>query len=176
MARSFDIAELMTSDGEYLTDGVRRKINTNFRRLCQMVQSELPSQQTGQVTQVVTTIVDNVLGTALPEMRDELLDDMLPVGSVIVTYTSSDPRLAHGTWQQVGQGRYVRAAGADVAVGETGGSSEVTILPENLPTSEATLQASEDGETVDVVDESETQVPVTIEPEYLALLFYRRVS
>lgn len=175
MARSYDIAELMTNDGEYITDSVRRKINGNFRRICQMMQQELPSQQQQQLSSTVTAIVGNVLETALPEMQEELFDQLAPVGSVIVTYTSSDPRLSHGTWEQIGGGSYVRAAGGGVTVGETGGSGSVQILPENVPSSTVQVQSGTDAEAVDIDPGSQAQ-PITIEPEYIALLFYRRTA
>ena len=175
MARSYDIAELMTNDGEYITDSVRRKINGNFRRICQMMQQELPSQQQQQLSSTVTAIVGNVLETALPEMQEELFDQLAPVGSVIVTYTSSDPRLSHGTWEQVGEGRYVRAAGGGIAVGDTGGSDSVQILPENIPCSTVQVQSGTDAEAIDTDPDAQAQ-PIQIEPEYIALLFYRRTA
>ena len=234
MARSYDIADLMTSDGEYITDSVRRKINGNFRRICQMMQKELPSQQQQQIASAVTGIVNGILDNALPEMRDELLDQLAPVGSVIVTYTSSDPRLSHGTWEQVGSGRYIRAAGSGVAVGDEGGSSEAEIAEANLPLLEHTVEVASAGahthnmgralidygswhdassqpkslpatgaghnntpfdlgqyggstgstwgigvhtHTVTIEPHgSEEPEPVAIEPEYVALLFYRRTA
>ena len=233
MARSYDIADLMTSDGEYITDSVRRKINGNFRRICQMMQKELPSQQQQQITSAVAGIVDGILDRVLPEMRDELLDQLAPVGSVIVTYTSSDPRLSHGTWEQVGSGRYIRAAGSGVAVGDEGGSAEVEIAEANLPLLEHTVEVASAGSHTHVMSRavvdigayhdasgakslpglgadmkntpfdlgqfagdtgrdasggahthtvtiephgSEEPEPVAIEPEYVALLFYRRTA
>ena len=233
MARSYDIADLMTSDGEYITDSVRRKINGNFRRICQMMQKELPSQQQQQITSAVAGIVDGILDRVLPEMRDELLDQLAPVGSVIVTYTSSDPRLSHGTWEQVGSGRYIRAAGSGVAVGDEGGSAEVEIAEGNLPLLEHTVEVASAGSHTHVISRavvdtgayhdasgakslpglgadmkntpfdlgqfagdtgrdassgahthtvtiephgSEEPEPVAIEPEYVALLFYRRTA
>ena len=233
MARSYDIADLMTSDGEYITDSVRRKINGNFRRICQMMQKELPSQQQQQITSAVAGIVDGILDKVLPEMRDELFDQLAPVGSVIVTYTSSDPRLSHGTWEQVGSGRYIRAAGSGVAVGDEGGSAEVEIAEGNLPLLEHTVEVASAGAHTHVMSRavidtgayhdasgakslpplggdmkntpfdlgqfggntgrdassgahthtvmiephgSEEPEPVSIEPEYVALLFYRRTA
>lgn len=233
MARSYDIADLMTSDGEYITDNIRRKINGNFRRVCQMMQSELPSQQQQQITSAVTGIVNGILDAVLPEMRDELFDQLAPVGSVIVTLTSSDPRLSHGTWEQIGGGRYIRAAGYGIVAGDEGGSSETAITEANLPLleHEATIEsagahthnmaralidygsyhnagdnkslpalganhqntpfdlaqfggstgstASGGTHTHEITIEphgSEEPEPVAIEPEYVALLFYRRTS
>ena len=233
MARSYDIADLMTSDGEYITDSVRRKINGNFRRICQMMQKELPSQQQQQITSAVAGIVDGILDRVLPEMRDELFDQLAPVGSVIVTYTSSDPRLSHGTWEQVGSGRYIRAAGSGVAVGDEGGRAEVEIAEGNLPLLEHTVEVASAGSHTHIMSRavidtgayhdasgakslpglgadmkntpfdlgqfdwntgrdassgahthtvtiephgSEEPEPVAIEPEYVALLFYRRTA
>lgn len=233
MARSYDIADLMTSDGEYITDNVRRKINGNFRRVCQMMQQELPSQQQQQITSAVTGIVNGILDSVLPEMRDELFDQLAPVGSVIVTLTSSDPRLSHGTWEQIGGGRYIRAAGSGIAAGDEGGSSEAAITEANLPLLEHEATAASAGSHTHIMSRavidtgayhdasgakslpalgadmkntpfdlgqfggsagntyssgahthtitiephgSEEPEPVAIEPEYVALLFYRRTA
>ena len=192
------------------------------------------SQQQQQIASAVTGIVNGILDNALPEMRDELLDQLAPVGSVIVTYTSSDPRLSHGTWEQVGSGRYIRAAGSGVAVGDEGGSSEAEIAEANLPLLEHTVEVASAGahthnmgralidygswhdassqpkslpatgaghnntpfdlgqyggstgstwgigvhtHTVTIEPHgSEEPEPVAIEPEYVALLFYRRTA
>lgn len=177
MARSYDIADLMTSDGEYITDSVRRKVNGNFRRIVQMVQTELPSQQQADLANSVAVIVDGILENRLPEMRDELLDDMLPVGSVIVTASSSDPRLSHGTWQRVGAGRYVRAAGDGIQVLEEGGSNVLTEanVPPLLKTEGYSFAG--DGSLKAVQDvKYDTVEAEPFEPEYIALLFYRRTA
>lgn len=233
MARSYDIADLMTSDGEYITDNVRRKINGNFRRVCQMMQQELPSQQQQQITSAVTGIVNGILDSVLPEMRDELFDQLAPVGSVIVTLTSSDPRLSHGTWEQIGGGRYIRAAGSGIVAGDEGGSSEAAITEANLPLLEHSIEVESTGAHTHIMSQavidtgayhdasgakslpplgadmkntpfdlgqfggavgrnsssgahtheitiephgSEEPEPVSIEPEYVALLFYRRTA
>lgn len=175
MARSYDLAELMTNDGEYITDSVRRKINGNFRRLCQLMQSELPSQQQQQLAGSVESIVDGILSRELPGIRDGIIDDLMPVGSVIVTYSSSDPRLSHGSWQQIGGGRYVRAAGGNVAAGDVGGSGSVVLDPSNIPTAGFSMEPGEGGLSVSS-EPSADPAPVAIEPEYVALLFYRRIG
>lgn len=177
MARSYDIADLMTSDGEYLTDQVRRKINGNFRRVIQIMQQELPSQERRQVVTTVTAIVENILDQRLPEIMDDLMDDAYPVGSVIVTATASDPRLSHGTWEQVGGGRYVRAAGGGIAVMDTGGESEITLTEENMPYSTDVIESVGTGtEKIPVERPGQPVEPIDIEPEYIALLFYRRIA
>lgn len=233
MARSYDIADLMTSDGEYITDNVRRKINGNFRRLAQMVGRDVPAAERNQIASTVAGIVEGILDRVLPEMRDELLDQLAPVGSVIVTYTSSDPRLSHGTWEQVGSGRYIRAAGSGVTVGDEGGSPEVEIAEANLPLLEHSVEVASAGSHTHIMSRavvdtgayhdasgakslpplgadmkntpfdlgqfggntgrdassgahthtvtiephgSEEPEPVAIEPEYVALLFYRRTA
>ena len=178
MARSYDIADLMTSDGEYITDNVRRKINGNFRRILRIMQQELPSQERQQIANTVTVIVDNILDQRIPEIMDDLLDDAYPVGSVIMTATASDPRLSHGTWQQVGSGRYIRAAGGGISVMDTGGTDEIELRPENIPAQAVTVPVveSEDIEqAVKLMDGTEV-TPISVEPEYIALLFYRRIS
>ena len=181
MARSYDIADLMTSDGEYLTDQVRRKINGNFRRIVQIMQQELPSQERRQVVTTVTAIVENILDQRLPEIMDDLMDDAYPVGSVIVTATSSDPRLSHGTWQQVGGGRYIRAAGDDVPVMSEGGEAEHDILMSELPLEIRTQDLAAGADVtltylMQNVAHPETNEPIPMEPKYLALLFYRRIA
>lgn len=165
----------MVSDGEYITDNIRRKINGNFARILQLMQTELPVQQQQSIANSVTTIVDNILDSALPELRNEIMDDLMPVGSVIVTHTSSDPRLSHGTWQQIGGGRYVRAAGGGIQVGETGGSSQVTLTASNIPTDGGT-EDSGGSRLLVSANPPEGPSPIEIEPEYVALLFYRRIA
>lgn len=194
MARSYDIADLMTSDGEYITDNVRRKINGNFRRVLQLLDSEVPAQQSKQIAVSVTALVDSLFEQRLPEMRDQLIDELCPVGSVIVAASASDPRLSHGSWQQVGGGRYVRAAGGGVEVMATGGSN--LIAEDELPDHEHGLPSFSEGasnpsgllrSTVDTAsetsadtggisgrDEGFQQQPHV--PEYIALLFYRRIA
>ena len=175
MAKSYDIADLMTSDGEYLTDQVRRKINGNFSRILQLMQTELPRQQQQSIVNSVSAIVESALDEKLPEMRAKLFDDLAPVGSVIVTWTSGDPRLSHGTWQQVGSGRYIRAAGGGIGVADTGGSYSIEITEANLPITENTVQDGT-GATAAAFSSSADPEPITVEPEYLALLFYRRIA
>ena len=176
MARSYDIAELMTNDGEYLTDQVRRKINGNFRRVLQIVQQELPSQERQQVVASVTAIVDGLFDQKLPEMMSQLMDDAYPVGSVVVTATSSDPRLSHGSWEQIGGGRYVRAAGNGIPVMDEGGMAEYTLSPENIPATAAQMSYAEGDVAISNLEAGSAAEPVPIEPEYIALLFYRRIA
>lgn len=176
MARSYDIADLMTSDGEYVTDSVRRKINGNFRRVLQIVQQELPSQERQQVVASVAAIVDGLFEQKLPEMMSQLMDDAYPVGSVIVTATSSDPRLSHGSWEQVGGGRYVRAAGGGVAVMDEGGASEYTLTPDNIPATPSQMSYAKGDVPISNLEVGSAVEPVPIEPEYIALLFYRRIA
>ena len=49
MARSYDIAEIMTSDGG-LTEQVRRKINANFRRVTEIATRETSELYSGSLT------------------------------------------------------------------------------------------------------------------------------
>ena len=175
MARSYDIAELMTNDGEYITDNVRRKINGNFRRILQLMQQELPSQERQVVVATVNTAVENALEAQLPRMLDELFDRAYPVGSVIVCTSASDSRLSVGSWQQIGSGRYIRAAGGDVAVMDTGGSDSVTLTSANIPVNGGASETGSSGLLVSA-SPSTAPEPIRIEPEYIALLFYRRIS
>lgn len=196
LARSYDIADLMTSDGEYITDNVRRKINGNFRRVLQLLDSEVPAQQSKQIAVSVTALVDNLFDRKLPEMKDQLLDELCPVGSVIVTASASDPRLSHGSWQQVGGGRYVRAAGGDVEVMATGGSNVIAV--DELPDHGHTIQiaaggtatpgyfavATKNDESFRIFDEGTGGISGRPDgfqqqphiPEYISLLFYRRIA
>lgn len=222
MARSYDIADLMTSDGEYITDNVRRKINGNFRRVLQIMQQELPAAEKQSIVSTVTVIVDNLLDKKLDEIIDQVYEESYPIGSVITTTTSGDPRLSHGTWQQIGGGSYIRAAGGDISVMDTGGDGEVVLTEENIPllshdieeagahshsmkryvydygamhdaglnksipaigsyTNTAfdldTSTNSSAAHTHDAADHGvEDPEPIKIEPEYIALLFYRRIS
>lgn len=178
MARSYDIADLGPQDGEFVTDGVRRKINGNFQRVLQLMQIELPSQQSQALSATVVQVAEDYLSSKLPDIVSEAFDDSWPVGSVIVTATSSDPRLSRGTWQQIGGGSYVRAAGGGVGVMDTGGSDQVVLQPENIPAEAVSVPIVESEETDAAVKLTYgTEVmPVDVEPEYIALLFYRRIS
>lgn len=184
MARSFDIASFEPGDG-VLNEQLRRKLNGNFRRVCEMVGTESPAVVTETVTGGVMEQVPAIVDSSVSEYMEAHLEDILgaamdrswPVGSVIVTSTASDPRLSHGTWQQVGAGRYVRSAGNGVPVMSEGGSSEVTLSVVQMPYGSGVSDAVGTGQqAVPVEDQGHAQEPVTIEPEYLALLFYRRVA
>lgn len=151
MARSYDIADLMTSDGEYITDNVRRKINGNFRRLAQMVGRDVPAAERNQIASTVAGIVEGILDNRLPEIEASILDDAYPVGSVIVTSTASDPRLSHGIWERVGGGRYVLAAGDGIPVLNEGGEAEFTIAEVNLPALSHEVEVASAGSHVHVM-------------------------
>ena len=175
MARSYDIAELMTNDGEYITDNVRRKINGNFRRVLQIIQQELPSQERQVVIATVNTAVENALEAQFPAMLAELFDRAYPVGSVIVCTSSADSRLSIGSWQQIGNGRYIRAAGGGIGVMDESGSDSVTITSANIPVNGGASETGTSGLLVSA-SPSVAPEPIEIEPEYIALLFYRRIS
>lgn len=176
MARNYDIADLMTNDGEYLTDQVRRKINGNFKRILQILQQEMPSQERQQVVSTVAAIVGDLFDQKLPEMMSQLMDDAYPVGSVVVTATSSDPRLSHGSWEQIGGGRYVRAAGGGIPVMDEGGMGEYTLSPGNIPAAAVQMSYAEGDVAISNLEAGDAVDPVPIEPEYIALLFYRRIA
>lgn len=178
LARSLDIASLEPSDG-ILTEQLRRKINRNFQRLASMVTVEQPAAQTDQTASMVRQLVEDLLEQEIPGVLADALDAAYPVGSVLVTWSSSDPRLSRGTWQQVGSGRYVRAAGDGVAVGDEGGQRELSLTPQQLPASTAEIiPAAEGEESMEVLVPSDgpAEDPVVVEPEWVALLFYRRVA
>lgn len=182
MARSFDIASFEPSDG-VLNEQLRRKLNGNFRRVCELVGTESPVVVTDQASQtvmqripgVVSDLIDSYMKSHLGEILSAAQDASWPVGSVIVTSTSSDPRLSHGTWEQVGAGRYVLAAGEGYPVMSTGG--EVTSQVDHSPEPEVVRVAvSEDGPYVDAFADPGFESTVDVEPEFVALLFYRRVA
>lgn len=174
MAKSYDIASIEAQDGMYLSEQVRRKINSNFNRILSIVDSEVPSKQASQVTNLVISTVD----AQIPEILAQCMDDAYPVGSVIVTSTSSDHRLSHGTWEQIGQGSYVLAAGPANEVMSTGGSptSEVSLNPD--PEWSPIVQPAEGEETEELFPRavSRPTSSVTVAPPYIALLFYRRTA
>ena len=185
MARSFDIASFEPSDG-VLNEQLRRKLNGNFRRVCEIMGTESPVVVVETATPNVMEQVPGVVEREVSEYMDAHLEDILgaamdrswPVGSVIVTSTASDPRLSHGTWQQIGAGRYVRAAGDGVPVMSEGGSGEHLVSWDELPcdVESATYQAGSDPVDMMAPTGKADQRPIEMEPEYLALLFYRRVS
>ena len=203
MARSFDIATFDPGDG-VLNEQLRRKLNGNFQRLCSLVGTESPVVVRGEVTQSVQEwakgwvaeyvgdYFESHLRQVIDEAVSESFDSAYPIGCVVVTTTASDPRLARGTWQQVGAGRYVRAAGDGVPVMSEGGSDliELSMLPDHThevpvhsgapdPGVQATsLPLSSTGgvpnERYGVSGLPDEQQP--FEPSYLALLFYRRTQ
>lgn len=181
MPRSYDIAEITTQDG-VLTEQLRRKLNRNFQRCVEIATSEQPAAAAAGdqawIRSYVQNYVDAAIEAAVPEIRSELLDDAYPVGSVLVTWTADDPRLAHGTWQQVGGGRYVRAAGSGVDVGDTGGENEIQLTALDIPVTDETIGYQAGDQQAEVLrwDDEATGDPVAIEPEYIALLFYRRTA
>lgn len=187
MARSMDIASFEPGDG-VLNEQLRRKLNGNFRRVCEMVGTESPAVVSSDVVDDVMSRVPTVVNEAieawvsanLQTILDGSFDRAYPVGCVVVTSTSSDPRLSRGTWQQVGAGRYVRSAGNGVPVMSEGGSGEHLLSRDEMPDPcfNNAIQAGtgEVGFNVMQPYYQSEQRPVPIEPEYVALLFYRRVA
>ena len=199
MARSMDIASFEPSDG-VLNEQLRRKLNGNFRRVCEMVGTESPSVVASGVADEVMSRVPSVVNEAIEAWVDANLQTILdgsfdrsyPVGCVVVTTTASDPRLSRGRWQQVGAGRYVRAAGDGVPVMSEGGSDliDLSMLPDHTHDVPVHGGAPDPGNPVTSLPLSTTGgVPnvtygVTglpdkqqpFEPSYLALLFYRRTQ
>lgn len=182
-----DIASFEPGDG-VLNEQLRRKLNGNFRRLCEMVGTESPSvvasgvadEVMSQVPPVVNEAVEAWASANLQTILDSSFDRSYPVGCVVVTTTASDPRLSRGRWQQVGAGRYIRAAGAGVPVMAEGGSGEHMLSRDEMPDPcfDSTMQAGRGEAGFDVMQpyHQSEQRPVPIEPEYLALLFYRRTQ
>ena len=168
MARSYDIAEIMTSDGG-LNEQVRRKINMNFRRVVEIATREKSASDGAmlgsKIQDIVESYVDSILPDIIQEVEESSFDHIYPVGCVIVTHTSSDPRLTHGKWEAITSGKYVLTAGSGYPVGSTGGNN--MIEAGNLPTN-ANSPSADSG-----TSESE-QEPFM--QEYIALLFYRRIS
>lgn len=197
MARSYDIAEIMTSDGG-LNEQVRRKINMNFRRVVEIATREKSASDEailgGKIQDVVESYVGSILPDLIREIEEGSFDRTYPVGCVIVTHTSSDPRLSRGKWQAITSGRYVLTAGSGHPVGSTGGSN--VIGPGNIPDHvhglpvnmgypdpgtgnravrpENDILADDSYETGGVIGYPSEQEPFM--PEYVALLFYRRIS
>ena len=174
MAKSYDIARIEAQDGMYLSEQVRRKINSNFNRILSIIGSEEPSKQTVQVTQLVTSTIDS----RIPEIVERVYEDAYPVGSVLVTSTGSDPRLSYGRWEQIGQGNYVLAAGPANEVMSTGGSPTSEVVLDPSPEWSPITQPTEGTETEALFPRatSHPTSTVSVAPPYIALLFYRRVA
>lgn len=174
-----DIASFEPSDG-VLNEQLRRKLNGNFRRVCEMVGTESPSAVVGGVADEVMSQVPSVVNEAIEDWVDANLQTILdssfdrsyPVGCVVVTTTSSDPRLSRGSWQQVGAGRYIRSAGDGVPVMAEGGGDliDLSMLPGQTPV----VGSDVPGEAYGVTGQPDGQRP--FEPSYLTLLFYRRTQ
>lgn len=182
-----DIASFEPGDG-VLNEQLRRKLNGNFRRVCEMVGTESPTIVLADVSQnvlsqvpgIVSSEIEAWLETNLQTILDGSFDRAYPVGCVVVTTTASDPRLSRGRWQQVGNGRYVRSAGGGVPVMSEGGSGKHLLSRDEMPDpcfgNTILAGAGEVGFGVMQPYDQSEQRPVPIEPEYVALLFYRRVS
>lgn len=194
-----DIASFEPGDG-VLNEQLRRKLNGNFRRVCEMIGTESPTTVSADVSNDVLSKVPGIVSTAIDAWLDANLQTILnssfdrsyPVGCVVVTTTSADPRLSRGEWQQVGAGRYVRAAGDGVPVMSEGGTDliELSMLPEHWHDVPAHLGAPDPDHTEPSIALSEgvgapnqtygvTGLPDEqrpFEPSYLALLFYRRTQ
>ena len=194
-----DIASFEPGDG-VLNEQLRRKLNGNFRRVCEMIGTESPTTISADVSDdvlsrvpgIVSVAIDAWLDANLQTILDSSFDRSYPVGCVVVTTTSTDPRLSRGEWQQIGAGRYVRAAGDGLPVMTEGGTNliELPMLPEHwhdVPVhlgepdpdyTEPSIAMSEGvgapNETYGVAGLPDEQEP--FEPSYLALLFYRRTQ
>ena len=195
MARSYDIAEIMTSDGG-LNEQVRRKINMNFRRVVEIATREKSASDEAVIGNKVQGAVESYVGSILPDLVREIeegaFDRAYPPGCVIVTHTSSDPRLSRGKWQAITSGRYVLTAGSGHPVGSTGGSNviEVANIPDHThslmrhsgapePSSQRSVSVGDDLPNASISTDGVVGHPSEQEPfmpEYVALLFYRRIS
>lgn len=195
MARSYDIAEIMTSDGD-LNEQVRRKINSNFRRVVEIATREKSAADEAGLGNKIQGSVEAYVSSILPDLVREIeegaFDRACPVGCVIVTHTSSDPRLSRGKWQAISSGRYVLTAGSGHPVGSTGGSNmiEVENIPDHAhsimrhagapePSSEYSVSVVGDLPNASMSTGGVDGLPSEQEPftpEYVALLFYRRIS
>lgn len=196
MARSYDIAEIMTSDGG-LNEQVRRKINLNFRRVVEIATREKSASDDAKlgdkIKKTVESYVESILPDIIQEVEESSFDRMYPAGCVIVTNTSSDPRLTRGKWEAIASGKYILTAGSGHPVGSIGGSN--MIESGNIPNhrhsisiqagtassgQQAALGYMNDSQPADVSETGGiTSYPSKQEPfmpEYVALLFYRRIS
>ena len=82
MARSYDIAEIMTSDGG-LNEQVRRKINLNFRRVVEIATREKSASDVAmlgsKIQDIVESYVDSILPDIIQEVEESSFDHMYPV-------------------------------------------------------------------------------------------------
>lgn len=67
------------------------------------------------------------------EKQHLTLDKAYPIGSIYISYNSTDPStLFGGSWTQL-QNRFLIGAGSSYTVGETGGEETVTLSQEEIP-------------------------------------------
>jgi len=169
MARTLEMADLMTSDG--LQEMARKKLNGNFRRMAAYVQQLSQTTAEGTLDDAVRQTEEWVEETVVPSVvRDvlaEVYEAMWPVGCVIVSESASDARCSLvGKWSQVGSGKYVRFADAEHLPSKDGGAAGHSHGAETVK-----AKADEDGE--DVVS---SLAEAEAEPEWHALYFFKRVS
>lgn len=87
--------------------------------------------------------------------KKSFLELVYPVGAIYISVNSTNPGtlFGFGTWERI-QDRFLIGAGAEFEIGETGGSSEVTLGIQNLPPHQHNIQGhnEEGGSTVDWTD------------------------
>lgn len=93
------------------------------------------------------TIPDGII--TKNKLASNVIDIIYPVGAVYLSTVQTSPAaLFGGTWERV-QDRFLLAAGDNYAAGETGGSAQTWLNPENLPshTHEYSKAGTETGST-----------------------------
>ena len=80
----------------------------------------------------------------LTNLKKELLNEVYPIGSIYISYNSTNPSsLFGGTWQNYGDGRVLKGISSGQA-GKTGGSSTTTLNMSNIPAHTHTYDKAND--------------------------------
>lgn len=184
------IVKIELNDDEYRT---KDKINNNFAQLSRGLILD------GNTT----TIIQDAVEVDINNIVRQVFNAVYPAGnSFIFTNSLDDPRLNIGTWRRV-QNRFLVAAGDDFPFNQTGGSSQVTLTVDNLPTfqveqephshtyqkasatlsngtgASSVLTSLQDDETSEVIATNKpigSDEPFDILPPYLAKYCFERIS
>lgn len=159
-----------------------QKINSNFRNVCESL----------ELVGTVPDFTDSQQDAISLALNAIVADVVYPVGSVICTTDLSDARLLIGTWVQIFKDKYLKGAGNETSSGSTGGRASFTLMRQNLPDHEHTVDAGIEDETGDVealllgtVDTTDTvqtdtttaaPSKINIDPEYEAAYWFRRTA
>lgn len=146
----------------------------------------------------VLNLVDMEDRTLTESLCAEIVDLVYPVGSIYLSMNYLNPStIFPGTkWESFGSGRMLMGAHDIFTVGSEGGSSTVTLTPDNMPqhehqyTKAGTVSLALDAGIEDIVlatpgsvdsttfagHDEDTIAPIQVLPPYVAVHFWKRVE